>query len=140
MRKAKVNFWLDILIFVDFVGVIFTGVLLHRFPPELKENLVLGINRYDWGDLHWMLCLFLILLTVAHLILHWGWIRTSFKKHLKIGPKLLAGVALTVLLLSGILAPIYLTSGFPNRKEFKDTYPETLSGEVEETAELSDYR
>ncbi len=139
MKKNKINFWLDTAIFIDFVGVIFTGVLLHRFPPETKENLILGINRYDWGDLHWVLCLALITLTIVHLVLHWSWIKLNFGKHLKVGPKALVGAVMVIVFFLGIFAPVYLTKGFPDRKDFKDTYPETLSREVEGGADLSGY-
>ncbi|MBN1573356.1 MAG: DUF4405 domain-containing protein [Deltaproteobacteria bacterium] len=139
MKRTKINFWVDTLIFINFVGAIFTGVLLHRFPPELKENLIFGVNRYDWGDLHWMLCLSLILLCAIHLVLHWGWININFNKYLRVGPKTLIGFILMIVLLSGILAPMFLTSGFPNRKEFKDTYPKTLSGDVEVKVDVSGY-
>jgi hypothetical protein len=139
MEKSKINFWLDMAVFIDFVGVIFTGVLLHRFPPETKENLILGINRYDWGDLHWVLCLALITLTIAHLVLHWSWIKVNFGKYLKVGPKAVVGAVMVIVFFLGIFAPVYLTKDLPDRKRFKDTYPETLSREVEERADLSDY-
>jgi len=36
MKKNTTNFWIDILIFIDFVAVVFTGVLLREFPSELS--------------------------------------------------------------------------------------------------------
>jgi hypothetical protein len=139
MKKTKINFWIDILIFIVFVGVIFTGVLLHRFPPEAKANTILSVSRYDWGDLHWVLCLSLILLTMVHLILHWGWIKGHMQKYIKIGPKALIGAGLLILIFFGIFAPVYLTRDFPNRKEFKDTYPKTMSRDIEETIDVADF-
>jgi hypothetical protein len=72
MKKNTMNLWVDIIIFIDFMAVIFTGVLIHRFPYELKGGAILGFPRYEWGDLHWVLTLFLIFLTILHLILHWN--------------------------------------------------------------------
>jgi hypothetical protein len=137
MKKVKVNFWMDTVIFINFIGVIFTGVLLHRFPPELKENLILGVSRYDWGDLHWVLALSLIFLTIVHLFLHWGWLKGTFKKYLKLNPKTVITVAILVIILFGTFFPVYLTRDFPHRREFKGTYPNTGFLGIEKEDSLS---
>ena len=131
MKKNIMNFWTDILIFANFVGVIFSGVLLHRFPYETSDRTILGITRYDWGDIHWTLCLFFIILIFIHFVLHWSWVKVSFQKYLKLGPKTLIIIVMVVTLIAGIIAPTYLTRDLPHRKEFKDTYPKASSVEVE---------
>jgi len=125
------NFWVDIIIFIDFMAVIFTGVLIHRFPYELKGGTILGFPRFDWGDLHWVLALFLIFSILLHLALHWTWTKVSFNKHLRIEPKVLAITAITIVILCGIVAPIYLTKDFANRKLLKDTYRASYSFKFE---------
>lgn len=130
MKKATTNFWINILSLVSFIGVIFTGVLLHRFPPELKEGTVLGLTRYDWGSIHWILALSFFTIIIVHLVLHWNWAKGSFKKYLRVGPVILITVTV-ITIFFGLLAPAYLTKDFPSRKDFKDAYLSTSSLEVE---------
>jgi hypothetical protein len=131
MKKNIMNFWVDIILFVDFMAVIFTGVLIHRFPYELKGGTIFGFPRYELGDLHWVLTLFLIFLTILHLILHWNWAKVSFNKYLRMEPKMLAITAALIVILCGIVAPIYLTKDFSNRKSLRDAYRTSYSIKVE---------
>lgn len=130
MKKATTNFWINTLSLVSFISVIFTGVLLHRFSPELKESTVLGLTRYDWGSVHWILALSFFIIIIVHLVLHWNWAKGSFKKYLRVGPIILVTVTM-IAIFFGVLAPAYLTKDFPSRKEFKGTYSNTSSLEVE---------
>jgi len=131
MKKNIMNFWTNILIFANFVGVIFTGVLLFRFPYEVSERTILGITRYDWGDIHWMLSLIFIILIFVHLALHWNWAKVNFNKYLRMKPKTLVIIVMVVTIFTGILVPAYLTKDFPDRKDFKDSYPKVSLVEVE---------
>ena len=122
MKKNRINFWTNILTFINFIFVIFTGVLLREFPAELSGTTLLGAVRKDWVDLHWMLSLLLLLFIFAHLVLHWGWAKGSFKKYLRVGPRALAITATLITLLAAIGAPVYLTKDLPNRKDVQATY------------------
>jgi hypothetical protein len=131
MKKNVMNFWVDVIIFVDLIAVMFTGVLIHRFPYELKEGTILGFPRYEWGDLHWVLALFLILLILLHLALHWTWAKVTFNKHLRLEPKVVAITAIGIILFCGALAPIVLTKDFPNRKLLRDAYRASYTLELQ---------
>ena len=127
MKKNTTNFWVDIIIFIDLMAVIFTGILIHRFPYELKGGTILGFPRFEWGDLHWVLALFLIFLILLHLVFHRTWAKVSFKKYLKIEPKVLAITVIAITIFCGIVAPLYLTKDFPHRKVLRDTYRASYS-------------
>jgi len=122
MKKNMINFWTNILTFINFIFVIFTGVLLREFPAELSGTTLVGAVRKDWVDLHWMLSLFLLFFIFAHLVLHWGWARGSFKKYLRVGPRTLAVTTTLLILLAAIAAPVYLTKDLPSGKAMKATY------------------
>jgi len=109
MKKKSINFWIDILIFVWFIAVVFTGIVLCEFPVDLCECTVLGVPRKELADLHWVLSLSMIILIFAHLVLHWSWARVSFRKHLRFGPKPLAITGIVLVAISMIVAPVYLT-------------------------------
>ena len=135
MKKNKINFWTNILTFINFILVIFTGILLREFPAELSGTTLLGAVRKDWVDLHWMLSLLLLVFIFAHLVLHWSWAKGSFKKYLRIGPRALAVTATLLILLAAIGAPVYLTKDLPNRKDVQAIYSKAGLVRSEATAQ-----
>ena len=122
MKKSTLNFWINVIILINFIMLVFTGVVLHHFPAEAKGRTIFFATRYQWGSLHWMLSLFLVFFIIVHFVLHWNWVKVSFKKYFNIEPKKLVYVLLAAVLLFGILAPMILTSNMPSRKDFKDSY------------------
>ena len=127
MKKKSINFWIDILIFIWFIAVVFTGIVLREFPVDLSEYTVLGVPRKEVADLHWVLSLSMIIFILAHLVLHWSWAKVSFRKHLRVGPKALAVTAIVLVIISMIVAPVYLTKDLPERKDVKGTYSKAES-------------
>jgi hypothetical protein len=117
MKKNTLNFWSDMFMFIDFVALIFTGVLLRNFPSAMSGTSILGVSRHDWVDLHWVLALALILVIFVHLALHWNWAKGSSKKYLRVGPKTLAVSVALIIIFFGILIPGYLTNDFPKTQE-----------------------
>ena len=131
MKKNMMNFWIDVLTFIDFIAVLFTGILLREFPPTLSGATILGVSRYDWADLHWVLSLSLILFIFTHLVLHWNWAKVSFKNYIRVGPRTLVITTTVVVVFCAIVAPVYLTKDFPSRKDVKAAYPKASSFEVD---------
>jgi hypothetical protein len=125
MTKKSINFWIDIAIFIVFILVVFTGIVLREFSADLSGYTVLGVPRKELADLHWVLALSMIICIFAHLVLHWGWAKASFKKQLRVGPKTLAITAIALILVSMIIAPVYLTRDLPDRQEEKVAYVKT---------------
>jgi uncharacterized protein involved in response to NO len=117
MKKNTLNFWVDVLIFIDFIASIFTGVLLRKFPSALSGTSILGVTRHDWVDLHWVLALSLILFILLHLALHWSWAKGSSKRYLRVGPRTLAISAVLIIIFVGMVMPAYLTKDLPKRKD-----------------------
>ena len=137
MRRTVTNFWLDILIFIAFIGMTSTGVLLLGVPYGFGGT-ILGLPRYDWGDLHWVLSLLFVVLTMIHIALHWSWMTASFEKRLGVGSKAVAIVLVAMILIFCIILPIYFTKDFPGRKEFAHAHDRVSSDEFDgEIAENS---
>ena len=122
MRKESINFWINILIFIGFIAVVFTGIVLREFPVDLSECTVLGVLRKELADLRWILSFSMIIFILAHFVLHWGWAKVRFRKHLRLSPKALAVTAIVLVVIFMIVAPVYLTKDLEKRKDVKVTY------------------
>jgi uncharacterized membrane protein YidH (DUF202 family) len=127
MKKKSINFWIDILIFIWFIAVVFTGIVLREFSVDLRECTILGVPRKELADLHWILSLSMIIFVFVHLVLHWSWAKMSFRKHLRLGPKALAITSIVLVVISMIVVPVYLTKDLPKRKGENVTYSKAES-------------
>ena len=126
MKKSITNFGMDILLFAVLASQAFTGALLHRFPPELADTAVLGLARYTWGTIHWVVSLMFVIVIITHLVLHWGWMKATTQRYFKMSSKALMAF-LIVLSILFLFTPFYLTRDFPDREEVRDTYTEKVS-------------
>jgi len=124
MKKVLTNYITDILIFLVLSGQVFTGIVLHRFPAELTGATVLGLTRYTWGTLHWLICIIFAIVIVLHIILHWDWIKALTRKYLKKGSVVFL-VLIAAVFLFAFLTPYVVTKDLPKRKEFSSIYQET---------------
>jgi hypothetical protein len=82
MRKPKINYIVDVILFGLMGGIVFIGILLGWALPAGpgQEKYFWSLHRHQWGDIHlWLSILFLAFL-VVHLVLHWKWIRGSTQK------------------------------------------------------------
>jgi hypothetical protein len=104
MNKKKINFWLDVTLFVLFVTTTFTGLITYGVSVEGGQ----GPNRDMWvtlGDsistVHTANALALILGSVIHIGLHWGWIKNAAKRFFRKEGKQIRGSAILNSLLFG---------------------------------------
>jgi len=130
MKKVVTNFFMDILLFVVLMSQAFTGILLHRFPPELADATVLGLTRYTWGTIHWSASILFVLVIIAHLVLHWGWVKATTLKYFKMRSKVLQA-STVIILLFVLLTPYYVTRDLPDRSDFTASYQKTTYDESE---------
>ncbi|HQH27234.1 MAG TPA: DUF4405 domain-containing protein [Oligoflexia bacterium] len=83
MAKELLNYLVDAAAFVVFVLLISTGFVLEEALPRGSggKAVLWGLGRHDWGEVHFVLALILILLIAVHLLLHWRWIICVTKGH-----------------------------------------------------------
>ena len=83
MGKAKINYFIDILMLIFFTINSITGLIIFFFlPTGVKRGAYqefLGIIKQNWSNLHNWSGLLLLLLIAIHLILHWKWIISMTK-------------------------------------------------------------
>jgi hypothetical protein len=76
MKKVSMNYWLDIIAFIEFAFLTTSGILMQYSLPERSGHsmTVWGLSRHQWGDWHYYLALALFTTLALHIVLHWKWI------------------------------------------------------------------
>jgi len=82
MDKIKLNYFIDLGMFLSFLNCFFTGLLKW---PGLTKLMNISISRLSLGisTLHDWSGLTLGLFALLHLLLHWNWIVCVTKSMLK---------------------------------------------------------
>jgi cytochrome b len=94
MRQARLNYFLNTLLFIDITLVIFTGLMISRVAlPSL--GIYLG-GSFIWRGLHNLTANLSLVLIGAHVALHWRWVVETIKRYVfrPFLPKRSAGVSL----------------------------------------------
>lgn len=108
-RKNTLMRVINYLLYVNGCFLLGTGLLLtYRLPPGSQGGKGLGLwglDRHEWGDLHFYAGLGIVALTLAHLFLNWAWIR-KIAGSSKALPLLLGFSVGLVVILIFLLAPI----------------------------------
>ena len=76
MKRAKLNFLVDAVAFTAFVFLTGTGVLVrYVLPPGSgRFSTLWGMDRHDWGRIHFWIAVILMASLGMHLFLHWRWV------------------------------------------------------------------
>lgn len=118
MKPITIISIVDILAFFCFILLTSSGTLMHYVlpPGSGRWSLVWGLNRHDWGTLHfWIAVIFLAVLSI-HLILHRSFITALFKGHKGGESTIRIALGLTGLIAIILLAIAPLVSDLDNRK------------------------
>lgn len=76
--STRINYILNLLLFIDVTVIIFTGLLISKSAlPALGIQLALGGG---WWMLHTTSSNLFLLLTSLHVALHWQWIASVVKR------------------------------------------------------------
>lgn len=141
MAKPRTNYILDWTAYGLFSLLAGTGVLLHfRLPHGSGAATLLGLDRHQWGDLHFWIAAAFLAVVAAHLLLHAKWIAalTTAKAQ---GPRrkartagAIAGGALGV---AAILAPLLLATPAPQREGRNHGHENAASSPAESAQDRS---
>ncbi len=85
MKKKPLKFIVDILLFIDMSSIAVLGILLGLVIPKGRvhpsKKYFLGLHRHEWGDIHFYLSFFLLLLLVFHIWFNWTRMTQSTKHY-----------------------------------------------------------
>jgi hypothetical protein len=118
LGKPFQNFLIGICSFIAFVVMAATGFLMRfTLPPGSGRGaMVLGLDRHDWGGLHFWASVILMGLLMIHLVLHWRWIVAMVKGRkaettaLRVTLSVVGVVLLALLLLAPFGVPVERTA------------------------------
>ena len=81
MNKLNIIKLIDIAAFISFIFVISTGVLLRYVLPTRSGRTfeLMGMNRHEWGDLHFQITVIFLLILAIHLVIHWKFFFSLFQ-------------------------------------------------------------
>ena len=118
MKRTHLNFIIDIIAFAGFVFLTTTGVLLHYLlPPGSGHFATLwGLDRHQWGTLHFWISVVFFSVLALHLVLHWRWLaslvagRTPEGSGLRLGLGLVGVLTLIAFSIAPLIAPVEISS------------------------------
>ena len=120
LQKSKLNICIDIVMFLLMMGITGIGFLVKFvLIPGFERNEIYGrdvelmlfnMNRHQWGKIHLILGLLLIVLLAVHMVLHYRQVKAIMKKMVVSSLRLRVGViALVMVSLFLIAFPIFVS-------------------------------
>ena len=114
MKRTKLNFIIDVVAFAGFVVMTTTGVLMrYILPPGSGHySTIWGLDRHEWGGIHFWISVVFFSVLALHLVLHWRWITSVVTGRPREGSGYRAALgvvgtaAVTALAISPLLAPV----------------------------------
>ena len=128
-QRTTVNYLVDVVAFVSFALLAATGLVeRYMLPPGTGRFQALwGMDRHQWGEIHFWIAMVLMGTLAVHLFLHWKWIvcvtggRPSEASGTRLGLGLLGVVGVIGLSLAPFLSTVEQT-GNPGRRQNSESH------------------
>ena len=117
MNRRAINFTVDAVAFGCFVVLTTTGVLMrYVLPPGSgRFTSVWGLDRHDWGALHFWIAAILFGVLAVHVFLHWRWMVSIMRgtpregSGLRVALGVLGVAAVVALAVAPLVSPVEST-------------------------------
>jgi len=116
MKKSKLNLIIDALLLLCMAAITGIGLLMRNvLIPGYQEweiygrNVDLyfwGLDRHQWGTIHFVIALVFLALLVLHIVLHWSMILGIYRKLI---PNVTARWITAIILLALMIALIFFS-------------------------------
>jgi hypothetical protein len=111
MSKSAVNFLIDAVALAAIMLLSATGVLIRYVLPPGSGHFsqLWGMDRHQWGQIHFWIAVVLLTTVALHFFLHWHWVVGMVKGRSDRGSAMRVGLAIAgVLVLAGLMvAPFF---------------------------------
>ena len=122
-KKSSLNFFVDILSYISFILLATTGFLMYFVLPSGTgfRYQVWGLDRHQWGDIHFWASIFFLATILLHVVLHWKWIWIMIrgKGHEGLTRRGVYGVAGAVIVLILFSLPLLGPIEYNNSRSFR---------------------
>lgn len=123
MKRTHFNFIIDAIAFAGFVFLTTTGVLMRYLLPPGSGRFatIWGLDRHQWGAIHFWVSVVFFAILALHLLLHWRWIvgflsgRMTEGSGLRLGLGLVGALTLIAFAAAPLIAPVEI-SGAPGKQ------------------------
>ncbi len=78
--EPRINYFVDLGIFIGFITIIFSGLMISEIVMPLVG--LRGTGGMFWKQLHYQATDITLYLAAIHLALHWRWIKSVFTRYL----------------------------------------------------------
>ena len=146
MKRTNLNFSIDAAAFIGFILLTTTGVLMrYVLPPGSgSHSTIWGLDRHEWGTIHFWISVIFFSILAVHLVLHWRWIASVVTGKQREGSGMRAGlgivglIAVVALAISPLLSPVEIQSKESSSYSSQKSKDISINGsmtlkEVEET-------
>jgi hypothetical protein len=130
MSKPTVNFLVDAVAFAAIMLLSTTGVLIRYVLPPGSGHFqqLWGMDRHQWGQVHFWIAVVLLSTLALHFVLHWHWVVCMAKGRPGRDSAMRVGLAIVgVLALAGLMAAPFFgqveQTGEPPHKLQSDERP-----------------
>jgi hypothetical protein len=114
MKRSTLNLAVDLVAFIGFIVLTTTGVLLRYVLPSGSGHYstIWGLDRHEWGGVHFWIAVVFFSVLGLHLVLHWRWILSRVTRRPREGSGIRAGLGvvglatLVMLAVSPLLTPV----------------------------------
>lgn len=118
MKRTNLNFIIDTVAFIGFVLLTTTGVLMRYIlpPGSGSYSTIWGLDRHEWGAIHFWISVVFFSILALHLVLHWRWIANvvSGQHHeasgVRAGLGIVGFITVIALAISPLLSPVEMQS------------------------------
>jgi len=82
MNRSRLNFLVNLITLLVMWALATVGLLIkYVLPPGTGRRLeAWGMNRHEWGEVHFYLGVVLIGLLAVHVLLHWSWVCATARR------------------------------------------------------------
>jgi hypothetical protein len=139
VKKSNLIAIIDLVAFAAFLLLTTTGVLLRYLLPERSGHwkTILGLNKHEWGTLHFWIAVVLLFVLALHLLQHKKFIRNIFrgrnkeKMNVRMALGIIGLIAIILLALLPLISPVETPSKSkskkPDQQHFQKDKPVSLS-------------
>jgi hypothetical protein len=138
MNRSTTNFIVDAVAFAEMAILGATGALIRYVVPPGSGHFsrLWGMDRHEWGHIHFWIAVVLLCTIALHFVLHWQWIismirgRAGSRSAMRMSLAVIGLLALVGLMTSPFLGQVQQTSEPPRKMQSDEHQTIEINGSI----------